>query len=408
MAKSERCLVCGGVDRPMVLDLGSMPLANAFVKEQDLGEVEATYPLEVLWCQDCGLMQLSQIVPPEILFSDYIYMSGKSTTMAAHNAALAESQVRALGLSADDLVVEVASNDGSLLASFMNHGVQVLGVEPAANLAAAANDAGIRTANRFFGADSATELRDEFGGASLLCANNVLAHVPDPVGFLSGCRTLVEPGGVTSVEVPHLLTLLDGLEYDTVYHEHLSYFSMGALAAAHERAGLRIFDVVEIPVHGGSLRVLARPGEGHGEPALRMMQRERDRGMDDPRTWSGFAAAVARSGERLSGLLDGLHGDGLRVAAYGAPAKGNTLLNYCGIGPDRIAYTVDRNEMKVGRYTPGSRIPVREVDYLLQDRPDRTLILPWNIAAEIRGQQDAYVRAGGRFMIPLPEPRELS
>ena len=408
MAKSERCLICGGDDRPLVLDLGSTPLANAFLREEDLGRPEETYPLQVLWCQGCGLMQLSELVPPEILFSDYIYMSGKSSTIAAHNEALADQHVRSLGLAATDLVVEVASNAGSLLKSFMQRGVQVLGVEPASNLAAAANEAGVRTDNRFFDAESATELREEYGGAALLCANNVLAHVPDPVGFLRGCATLVGPGGVTSIEVPHLMTLLDGLEYDTVYHEHLSYFSMGALAEAHARAGLGIFDVQQMPVHGGSLRVLARPGAEHGGAVHRLVELERNRGMEDMATWRQFAASVVRNKEQLCAMLDRLHGAGLEVAAYGAPAKGNTLLNYCGIGADRVAFAVDRNELKVGRYTPGSRIPVREVACLKAEQPDRTLILPWNIAAEIRRQEAAYVEAGGGFIIPLPEPREWS
>lgn len=353
-------------------------------------------------------MQLSEIVPPEVLFSDYIYMSGTSRTIAEHNVALSAMHVENLGLGADDLVVEIASNDGSLLSAFQKHGVQVLGVEPATNLAKIANDRGIRTTNRFFGKGAAPGIKAEFGEASVICANNVLAHVPDPVGFLSGCRELSAPDGVTSIEVPHLMTLLDGLEYDTIYHEHLSYFSMRALASAFDRAGLAIFDVQEVPIHGGSLRVMARPGQGHGDAVDRLLAREDERGMNDLATWRQFAEAVARSKAQLVELLDGFAADGKTVAAYGAPAKGNTLLNYCGIGPDRIAFTVDRNEMKVGRYTPGVRIPVKEVESLQREQPDVTLILPWNIAREIRRQEDAYVRAGGRFIIPLPEPKDIT
>lgn len=406
--RPSTCLVCGGEDRPLVLDLGSTPLANAFVKEEDLAAPEASYPLELLFCQTCGLMQLSEVVPPEILFADYIYMSGTSATIVEHNRALSAMHRDDLGLGSDDLVVEIASNDGSLLSAFQPYGVQVLGVEPAANLAAMANERGVRTTNRFFDRAAAEELREEYGRASLICANNVLAHVADPVGFLSGCRELTEPGGVTSIEVPHLMTLLDGLEYDTIYHEHLSYFSVRALAEAFGRAGLAIFDVQEIPIHGGSVRVLARPGTGHGDVVESLEERERQRGMDQVATWTRFADAVARSKTRLLETLDQHLREGHRVAAYGAPAKGNTLLNYCGIGPDRVAYTVDRNEMKVGRYTPGTHIPVLETAHLRADRPDVTLILPWNIAAEIRRQEDAYVRSGGRFMIPLPEPTELT
>ena len=352
-------------------------------------------------------MQLSVIVAPQVLFSDYIYTSGTSRTIVQHNEALSRMHVRNLGLTKDDLVVEVASNDGSLLASFQNYGVQVLGIEPATNLAGVANERGIRTANLFFGRAVAGEIAEQLGKASLICANNVLAHVADPVGFLIGCRKLAKRDGVISVEFPHLMTLLDGLEYDTIYHEHLSYFSMRAIATAFERAELAIFEVQQIPIHGGSLRVMARQGKGHGQAVERLLACERERGMDDLATWQRFANSVARSKQQLVESLDVLVAKGKTIAGYGAPAKGNTLLNYCGIGPDRIGFTVDRNKMKVGRFTPGMRIPVKPVQYLLQEQPDVTLILPWNIATEVRCQEDEYIRAGGRFMVPLPELQEI-
>ena len=406
--QSDACLSCDSRDRELVLDLGETPLANAYVRPEKLSEPELAVPLRVLFCKACGLVQLSHVVPPEILFSSYAYMTGASTTMVEHFRALAAHLTRRFGLDEEDLVVEVASNDGTLLRGFADLGLRTLGVEPAENLIDVARQKGIESVNLFFDEECARELREERGPAAVVCANNVLAHVADLPGVLAGCRTLVEPAGVVSIEVPYLARLLEHFEYDTIYHEHLSYFSVRAAAEAFRRQGLAIIDIEELPVHGGSLRLLARAGAEHAPVVGEMIERERELGMEDVETYHRFARRVAENKAALLELLHGLTANGSRLAAYGAPAKGNTLLNYCGIGTELLEFTVDRNQLKVGTYTPGMRIPIREVDALFQDRPDYTLILPWNIAEEIRSQERAYVQAGGRFMVPIPEPKVLS
>ena len=408
MSRSERCLNCARVERELVLDLGRTPLANANLSPERPAEPEPSFPLELLYCPACGLVQLSEIVPPEILFSDYLYVSGASSTMTAHFGEFAASSVTAFDLQPDDLVMEVASNDGTLLSAFARHGVRTLGIEPARNLVEIAAKRGIECVPRFFGRELATELRAERGPAALICANNVLAHVPDLGGVLEGCRIATEPNGVVSIEVPYLVHLLDRLEYDTIYHEHLSYFSVRALADAFARAGLGIFDIQELPVHGGSLRLSARAGAGHAARVDEMRADERRRGLEDLAAYREFARAVEGNRRDLRALLERLKSEGKRIAAYGAPAKGNTLLNYCGIGTELVDYTVDKNPLKVGTLTPGMHLPVREVEHLLADQPDVTLILPWNIAAEIMEQEKEYASRGGSFLVPIPEPRLLA
>jgi SAM-dependent methyltransferase len=407
MSASPACLNCGSKERERVLDLGSTPLANANVRREDLAAPEPRFPLQLLFCRSCTLVQLSELVPPEVLFSDYAYMTGASTTMVAHFADFAQEAVRRFQLGPRELVVEVASNDGTLLAAFRKHGVRVLGVEPGANLCEVAAQKGVECVARFFSEDEAQRLRAARGPAALLCGNNVLAHVPDLSGVLRGCRALVEPAGVVSIEVPWLLHLVERLEYDTVYHEHLSYFSAGALADAFARAGLAIFDLQELSVHGGSLRVLARAGRGHGPALAPFLERERALGLERAETYHVFARRVAANQAAVRALLERFRREGKRVAAYGAPAKGNTLLNSCGIGTELIEYTVDKNPLKVGRYTPGAHLPIREVSTLASDRPDYALILPWNIAGEIVQQEALFRAAGGRFLVPIPEPKVL-
>lgn len=405
MTRSTGCLNCSRKGLELVLDLGSTPLANANLQPDKLNDPEPSFPLELMYCPGCGLVQLSEIVPPEVMFSDYLYMSGASTTMVEHFGRLASSHVQRFGLKDTDLVMEIASNDGTLLSAFKAKGVRTLGIEPAQNLVEVAEKKGVESVARFFGRKCATELRTECGPAALICANNVLAHVPDLGGVLEGCRIATEPEGVVSIEVPYLVHLLEGLEYDTIYHEHLCYFSVRALADAFGRAGLAIFDIERLSVHGGSLRILARAGSRHAEVVDRMRQTERKKGLEDLATYRAFAAAVAKNRTDLRRILRELKHKGKRIAAYGAPAKGNTLLNYCGIGTDLVEYTVDRNPFKVGTFTPGMRLPVREVALLLEDRPEITLILPWNIASEIIEQQKDYVEKGGQFLVPIPQPR---
>jgi hypothetical protein len=407
VSASPACLNCRGTERERVLDLGATPLANANLERAALAAPEPRYPLELLFCRTCGLVQLSELVPPEILFRDYPYLTGASRTMVEHFSTFAAEAVRRFGLGPKALVAEMASNDGTLLAAFLRLGVRVLGIEPAANLCALAAAQGVESLPRFFGEATARELRRERGPAALLCGNNVLAHVPDLPGVLAGCRILTEPEGVVSIEVPWLLHLVVRLEYDTVYHEHLSYFSVGALADAFTRADLAIFDLVELPVHGGSLRVLARAGRGHGPAVARLLARERALGLERVETYHAFARAVRANQEALRARLEEFRREGRRVAAYGAPAKGNTLLNSCGLGTAHVAYTVDKNPLKVGRFTPGAHLPIHPVETLAQDRPDFALILPWNLAAEIVEQEAAYRARGGRFLVPIPEPKIL-
>jgi hypothetical protein len=406
----SQCRGCGRsaetLDR--FLELGDQPLANAFPRDPSAFAAEARFPLDVCFCDTCKLVQTLDVVDPEVLFRDYIYVTGTSETIAAHNDAYARAVVTTLGLGPKDLVVEVASNDGSLLSRFAAHGVRTLGIEPARNIAEIARRAGVETIAEFFDGERGRAVRRDRGPAAVVIGNNVLAHVDDPVDFLSGAAALAGDEGWAIFEFPSLEELLDRLEYDTIYHEHLSYFSITAVANLFARAGLALRRVERVPVHGGSLRVWARKGAAPSAEVEAEMDREARAGLTDRARFRSFGALVEANRRDLLALLHGLKADGRSLAAYGAPAKGNTLLNYCGITADLIPYTVDRSPMKVGRFTPGAHIPVLAAGELLARRPDYTLILAWNFAAEIRRQQADYVRAGGRFILPLPEPRIVS
>lgn len=404
------CRCCEGTSLELVLDLGSQPLANAFLRHPSEFAVEQHYPLELHACRDCGLVQLVDVIDPSVLFAHYLYVTGTSDTIAAHNRRYARTVTDLLSLGVEDLVVEVASNDGSLLRAFRELGGRVLGVEPAANIAAMAEEAGIPTEVTFFSAAEGRRLRQVHGPARAVIGNNVLAHVDDPVGFLAGAAALVADNGLVIVEVPWLGEMLDRLEYDTIYHEHLCYFSVTALMRIAERAGLRVVRVDRVPVHGGSVRVYAAPavpGQGHAPEVLAFAAREEAEGVAGGRGLRQFAERVERNREALLALLRPLRAAGATIAAYGAPAKGNTLLNYCGIGTDLVDYAVDRNPLKQGLYTPGQHLPVPPVQVLLERQPDYLLILAWNFAEEILAQQAEYARRGGQFILPLPEPRIL-
>jgi hypothetical protein len=354
------------------------------------------------------LVQILDVVDPETLFRDYIYVTGTSTTIAAHNVEYARTVVDLLTMGSDDLVVEIASNDGSLLRRFQDHGVRTLGVEPATNVAAMARAAGVDTVNRFFDAEAGRELREQHGPARAIIGNNVLAHVDDTPGFLRGVRALLADDGLAVIEVPYLMEFIDRLEYDTVYHEHLCYFSIRALRHLCESAGLRLVRVDDVPVHGGSVRIYAAPDSAvsdHHESVLARCAAEEAAGLADPERYDRFAADVQAQRTELLALLRRLKADGHTLAGYGAPAKGNTLLNFCGIGVDLIPYTVDRSPLKTGTYTPGSHIPVLDVEVLLDRQPDIVVILAWNFAEEIMEQQREYRERGGRFLLPLPHPR---
>jgi len=371
---------------------------------------EKFYPLDVYLCENCSLVQLLDVIDPDVLFRDYIYVTGTSDTMAAHNREYARGVSELLGLKKSDLVVEVASNDGSLLRCFEPYGVRAVGVEPAHNLAEAANKSGIETVNAFFNSETSGVVRNTYGPARAVIANNVLAHVDETRDFLAGCAALVDKGGLVIAEAPYVRDLLDRLEYDTVYHEHLCYFSVGALMALAEASGLSIVRIDRVPVHGGSLRMYAARREDqpeHAESVVAMAAEERELGLAALDRYRELAVAVKSNRRSLVYLLEGLRNSGCSIAGYGAPAKGNTLLNYCRIDTRLVPYTVDKNPRKVGLYTPGMHIPVLPVETLLERQPDYVLLLAWNFAGEIIAQQEEYRRRGGKFIVPIPEPKVL-
>jgi hypothetical protein len=401
------CRACGAERLTRFLVLGPQPLANANLRTISDADHEARYPLDVYFCEGCALVQLADVIDPEVLFRHYLYVTGTSETIAAHNVAYARTVSELLALGPDDLVVEVASNDGSLLRCFQALGIRTLGVEPATNIAEIARGHGVETVGEFFNGESAAVLRAARGAARAVIGNNVLAHVDDTRDFLRGAKALIDGDGLVITEVPYARTMLEHLEYDTVYHEHLCYFSVTALQRLCESVGLTIVRVDEVPVHGGSVRMYAGRREHYGEPGasvLRMIESEQSIGLTSLARWQQFARDVEAQRVALRALLTRLRDEGKQVAGYGAPAKGNTLLNFCGLGTDLVPYTVDRSALKVGTLTPGMHLPVLPVETLLERQPDYVLILAWNFADEIMRQQQVFRERGGRFIIPIPFP----
>lgn len=386
-----------------------MPLANAFVRTTDGADREPRFPLDVYFCMDCSLVQLLDVVDPEVLFRNYIYVTGTSETMAAHNRAYAQTVVEEFHLKSEDLVLEIASNDGSLLRCFGSHGVRILGVEPAANIADMASRTGVPTVNAFFNSDTAKAILAQHGPARVVIGNNVLAHVDQTFDFLRGCHALLRDDGILVVEVPYLGELLERLAFDTIYHEHLCYFSVSALAHLYRRAGLSIFRIDSIPVHGGSIRVFAQPfrhnGNNHQSSVSRYLEQEVQAGLTCFERMEQFGREVETRRTEIVEFLRRLGRQGATVAGYGAPAKGTVLLNYCGIDSTILPFTVDRNELKVGLFTPGTHIPVLPVSTLEERQPEYLLLLAWNFAEEIMRQQESHRNRGGKFIIPLPKPR---
>lgn len=405
--KRETCRTCEGRDLACFLSLGPQPLANALIAPGRETDPEPSFPLDVYLCRDCGLVQLLDVIDPDVLFRDYVYLTGTSSTIADHNRRYAERVQQLLGLGGDDLVVEAASNDGSLLRCFQALNLRTLGVEPARNIAALARASGVDTVEEFFGLATAREVRAQHGAARAVIGNNVLAHVDDPRDFLAGAAELVADDGLVVTEVPYLGEMVDRLEYDTIYHEHLCYFSVTALLRLAEAAGLRIARVERYGVHGGTIRVYyapARTRPDHAGPVLAMAEAEARAGLTGLPRFERFREDVEANRARLVGLLGELRAAGHSMAGYGAPAKGNTLLNYCGIGTDLLPYTVDKSPLKLGKLTPGRHLPILPVRTLLERQPDFVLILAWNFAGEIMAQQAEYRRRGGRFILPIPEP----
>jgi len=400
------CRVCAGASFGSVVDLGETPLANALVARADAGKPEPQFPLEAIRCLACGLVQLSVVVSPEAMFRNYVYATSASTPMVSHFDSYADEVVR-LFAPAGSAVVEIGSNDGVLLRPLVRRGVRTVGVEPATNLAAAANESGLETINDFFGADVARRIATGKGPVNAVLANNVLAHIDDLAGVLEGVEAVLAPDGVFVVEVPYLLDLFEHVEYDTIYHEHLSYFAIGPLTKLMEHGGLELFDLRRVAVHGGSLRVFAgRPGRRPITNALRdAMSAEAATGLGDQATYDRFAAQVSRSREALRTVIARARADRRSVAALGATAKGNTLLNYCGLTSADIAFVADSTPIKQGRLTPGTHIPIREDGALVAERPDYTLLLAWNYADAILDRYAAYLQTGGRFIHPIPVAR---
>ena len=401
-----RCRFCDAPLTQTFADLGMSPLSNAYVAPARRHQAESFYPLHAYVCSDCHLVQLEQFETPENIFGDYLYFSSFSDLWLKHCEAYAERMVNRFGLGPASRVVEVASNDGYLLQYFRARGVPVLGIEPARNVAEVAVSRGIPTEAVFFGAATARTLRDRGVRADLMAANNVLAHVPDINDFVAGFIELLDANGVATFEFPSLHRLMAETQFDTIYHEHFSYLSLLFVERLMARHALRVFDVEELGTHGGSLRVfVCHTGGAHSQAAGVEAQRARERafGLESPDTYRGFAGRVVDVKAEVLEFFLKARREGKRVAGYGAPAKGNTLLNYCGVGPEFLPFTVDRSPHKQGTLLPGTRIPVRAPEAIFEDRPDYLLILPWNLRAEIVEQMDGIRAWGGRFVVPIPQ-----
>jgi 2-polyprenyl-3-methyl-5-hydroxy-6-metoxy-1,4-benzoquinol methylase len=387
------------------------PLCESYVPGEKLHQMEPFYPLHVYVCDQCFLVQLEEFVSPETIFTEYAYFSSYADSWVEHMRRYADMITGRLGLGAGSFVVEVASNDGYLLQHFVKKGIPVLGIEPAANVAQVAVEKGIPTLVKFFGEETARDLAAEGKQADLICGANVLAQVPKPNDFVKGLQILLKPGGVVTIEFPHLMRLMAENQFDTIYHEHFSYFSFLSAERVFAAQGLTLFDVEELPTHGGSLRVYARHAADDTKPvtarATELRQREIDAGLLRIETYATFAEQVKETKRKLLEFLIDVKRAGKTVAGYGAPGKGNTLLNYCGIRTDFVDFTVDRNTYKQGKFLPGTHIPIHHPDRIREVQPDYVLILPWNFAAEIM-QQMAYIREwGGRFVVPIPQTTVL-
>ncbi len=403
------CLSCGSDHLKPVLDLGIQPLANNLLSEADLAKPEPMFPLGMQVCGDCWLMQLTHLVPAVDLFSDYLYFSSFSGAMLEHARLATEKYRREFDLSADSFVVEIASNDGYLLKNFVAAEIPCLGIEPAANVARVAREAGVETIERFFGAETAEKVCTNYRSADLILGNNVFAHAPDTNDFVAGAKALLAPEGRIVFEFPYALDFLEKSEFDTIYHEHVFYFSLTALNPLFARHELIVTDVERLSIHGGSLRLTARHAgvEEPSENVQGLLEVENEAGLTALPCYREFGETVTRIKDGLTSLLAELKAAGKSIGAYGASAKGSTLLNYCGIGTDTLDFVVDRSDYKQGKFSPGQHLPILEAETLVAKQPEYALLLTWNFAAEILQQQKAYTEAGGKFIVPIPNPKIL-
>ncbi|MDF3156515.1 class I SAM-dependent methyltransferase [Mesorhizobium sp. XAP10] len=413
--RNVSCRLCGSRLRHTLVDLGMSPPCESFLRAEQLDQMELYYPLNVLVCDRCYLVQLKEYVSPETIFSEYAYFSSFSTSWVAHAKAYCGAITERLGLGADSFAVELASNDGYLLQHFLPLGVPVLGVEPAANVARAAVEKGVPTRVDFFGVRLALQMVAEGLRADLIIGNNVLAQVPDLNDFVAGIKILLKPEGVVTLEFPHVERLMTENQFDTIYHEHFSYFSLLTIDLMAARHGLRLIDVEELPTHGGSLRVyLANEGSSWAtdDSIAELLDREKRHGLTEMTTYTSFGYKAQRAKRDLLAFLISAKDEGKTICGYGAPGKGNTLLNYCAIGTDFLDFTVDRNPYKHGRFTPGMHIPIKSIEAIEQAKPDYILVLPWNLKDEIIQQMHHVAAWGAKFVVPIPfvtviDPSEL-
>lgn len=408
MPEMTVCRVCNSTNLYAFLPLGDHPAANAFVLDDRFADADRLYPLDCQVCLDCAAVEIADQLPRDF-FDDYFYIPSASATMQSHFDRLASVIAERLLSSPDELVVDIGCNDGLLLAACARRDIRTLGIEPAKNIAELARRKGVEIVNDYFGPETASAVREAHGTASIITTTNTFNHIDDLHAFMRGVDTLLDDDGTFIVEVPQALEFVEKNEFDTVYHEHLTTFSVTSLATLYRFFSMHVTDVEVLPVHGGSMRVFARRNEASFsgvDPGVQTwLDRERSRGLFESDTYDALARRVRRIREQLVTMLAELKTKGAMVAGYGAPAKGNTLLNYCQIGPDTLAFLADRNELKHGTYSPGMRIPVLPPERVLETMPDYLLILAWNFADEIIGQHAEYRRRGGRFIIPIPEPR---
>ena len=404
MTPAISCRSCGSHLSSPLLDLGVQPLANNLLRPEDVTKTEPKFPLRLAVCQECWLLQIMDLVPPVQLFSEYLYFSSFSDLMLRHAKQAAERYHREFGLGQDSLVVEVASNDGYLLKNFQAANVPCLGIEPAANIAKVAREQGIETLVEFFGVRIAQSLAQSGRQADLILGNNVFAHAPDTNDFVAGLHALLKPQGRIVLEFPYAADFIEKSEFDTIYHEHVFYFSLTTLVPLFARHGLEIFQVERLPIHGGSLRLFAGHRGAHStRPSVAaLLKEEKSKGMDALPYYESFSARVSELKRALVDLLRQLKVEGKTIAAYGASAKGSTLLNYFGLGQETLDFVTDRSTYKQGRLTPGTHIPIVPPEELSRRRPDYTLLLTWNFADEILAQQQAYRSGGGKFIVPIP------